>query len=53
MSKNHTGSLFITKIKASFGILKILNSIRITEGSDNGYSDNQGYTVLEYQESIW
>ena len=47
-SKNHTGISFITWFAENQIVLwdfKIRDSIQITEGSDNGDSDNQGSTV--------
>ena len=51
MSKNHTEISFITwfcrKSNCDFGILKFeIASIQITEGSDNGDSNNWGSTVF-------
>ena len=45
-SKNHTGIPFITGFAENQRILIIRNSVRRTEGSDNGDSDNRGPTVL-------
>ena len=48
-SKNHrhfSYYLVLQKIKLFLWDFGIKNSVRITEGSDNGNSDNQGSTVL-------
>ena len=48
-SKNHTDISFITQFcrkSIVFWDFKIKNSVRITEGSDNGDSDNRGLLYI-------